>query len=85
VWFDDANGLTAKGGEPKGFEVAGADRKFVAASAQIDGETVVASSPQIPNPEYVRYGWQNAPVVNLFNDAGLPASPFTSEKLIPQP
>jgi len=45
----------------------------------------VLSSPQVHDPEFVRYGWANYPTVNLFNGAGLPASPFTSEKNIPQP
>ncbi len=86
VWFDHADsGLVAKGGPLTGFEVAGKDRKFVPATATIDGKTVVLSSPQVPDPEFVRYGWTNYPTVNLFNGAGLPASPFTSEKNIPQP
>ena len=78
AWFDAAKGLTAKGGEVTGFEVAGADGKFSPATAKIEGETVVASSPDVPNPVYVRYGWANSPQCNLFNGEGLPASPFTS-------
>jgi sialate O-acetylesterase len=86
VWFDHAgSGLVAKGGPLSGFEVAGEDEKFFPASAQIDGQTVVVSSPQVREPKYVRYGWANYPVVNLFNGDGLPASPFTTEKEIPQP
>lgn len=90
VWFDHASGgLVAKGGPLTGFEVAGADHKFVPATARIEhssfGDTVLVSSPQVTDPEFVRYGWANAPVVNLYNDAGLPASPFTSEKEIPRP
>jgi sialate O-acetylesterase len=34
-------------------------------------------------PKYVRYGWKDVPVVNLYNSAGLPASPFSSEELLP--
>ena len=78
AWFDHGKGLSAKGAEVKGFEVAGADRKFVPATARIEGETVVASSPDVPAPVYVRYGWANSPQCNLFNGEGLPASPFTS-------
>jgi sialate O-acetylesterase len=58
--------------------VAGADGKFSPAAAKIEGETVVASSPDVPSPLYVRYGWANSPQCNLFNREGLPASPFTS-------
>ena len=79
VWFDHhAKGLTAKGGEVMGFEVAGADGKFVPATAKIDGNTVVASSDAVEEPRFVRYGWANSPQCNLFNGEGLPASPFTS-------
>ena len=78
AWFDHGKGLNAKGGEVTGFEVAGEDGKFSAAAAKIDGETVVASSPDVPNPVYVRYGWANSPECNLFNGEELPASPFTS-------
>lgn len=80
AWFDHANGLTAKGGAVTGFEVAGRDGKYAAAIANIDGNTVVASSPDVPAPVYVRYAWANSPQCDLFNSAGLPASPFTSEK-----
>lgn len=78
AWFDHANGLTAKGGEVTGFEVAGADGKFVPAGATIEGSTVVATSPSVPDPVYVRYGWANSPQCDLFNGEGLPASPFAS-------
>jgi sialate O-acetylesterase len=84
VWFDHAGGgLTAKGDALQGFEIAGSDGRFVAASARIDGNTVVVSSAKVADPKYVRYGWANAPVINLFNADGLPASPFTSEDAIP--
>jgi sialate O-acetylesterase len=86
VDFDHAaSGLVAKGGALTGFEIAGDDRIFVTASATIDGNSVMVSAKQVPNPKYVRYGWQNAPIVNLFNGEGLPASPFTSEETIPVP
>ena len=79
VWFEHhAKGLVAKGGELTGFEVAGADGKFVPATAKIDGNTVVAASDAVAEPVAVRYGWANSPQCNLFNGEGLAASPFTS-------
>lgn len=78
VWFDHAGGLTARGGGPTGFEVAGVDGKFVPATAKIDGTTVIASSPQVKEPVAVRYGWDADPQCNLYNSEGLPASPFNS-------
>ncbi len=86
VWFDHVDGgLVAKDGALQGFEIAGADRRFVAATARIEGTSVLVSDPQISRPVYVRYGWQNALTVNLYNSAGLPASPFTSDEQIPSP
>jgi len=79
VWFSHhAKGLAAKGGDPTSFEVAGADGVFKPAAAHIEGNTVLASSPDVPEPVYVRYGWANSPQCNLDNGEGLPASPFTS-------
>jgi sialate O-acetylesterase len=78
VWFEHAKGLTAKDGAVTGFEVAGRDGKFVPATATVDGTTVLATSPSVAEPVYVRYGWANSPQCNLFNAEGLPASPFTS-------
>jgi sialate O-acetylesterase len=79
VWFDHTDGgLTAKGGPLQGFEVAGPDRKFVPAESRIDGTSVVVRSAGVPDPVYVRYAWADAPECNLYNAAGLPASPFRS-------
>ncbi len=87
VWFDHTTGgLATKGdGTLTGFEVAGADHHFMNANARIDGFNVVVSCDGIAEPKYVRYGWADAPTVNLLNGKGLPASPFTSEDRIPQP
>jgi sialate O-acetylesterase len=79
VSFTHAGGLAAKGGPVAGFQIAGADQKFVPANAEISGATVSVSSPAVPHPRYVRYGWSQAPDGNLFNAAGLPASPFRTD------
>jgi sialate O-acetylesterase len=72
-------GLVAKDGELKGFSVAGADKVFRPAQAEIAGDTVVVNSTHVPQPVAVRYGWANVPEGNLFNRAGLPASPFRTD------
>ena len=72
-------GLTAKGEKLTGFAIAGDDKKFVWADATIDGKTVVVSSPEVPHPTAVRYAWHINPVCNLYNKAGLPASPFRTD------
>ncbi len=77
VWFDHVTGgLQAKGGELKGFEVAGVKGEFSPAEARIEGSTVLVSSPAVEHPRYVRYAWASNPECNLYNGAGLPASPF---------
>lgn len=78
--FDHAGeGLEAEGGELKGFAIAGPDRKFHWAQAEIEGGKVVVQSPEVPRPEAVRYGWADYPVVTLRNQEGLPASPFRTD------
>ncbi len=77
--FDHADGLEARGGELKGFAICGPDKKFVWPKAQIDGNRVVVSSPEVTQPVAVRYGWSDFPVVNFWNKAGLPASPFRTD------
>jgi sialate O-acetylesterase len=72
-------GLVAKNGDLKGFTIAGADGNFVPGKAEIDGDQVVVSSPDVASPTAVRYGWENFPQVNLFNREGLPASPFRTD------
>ena len=78
AWFDHAKGLMARDGAVSGVEVAGADGRFFPADASIDGTSVVASSTAVAEPVWIRYGWANSPLCNLFNGDGLPASPFTS-------
>jgi sialate O-acetylesterase len=73
-------GLQAKGGsELKGFAIAGADKNFVWGKAEIVGETVVVSAPEVPAPVAVRYNWANNPIGNLFSAANLPAGPFRTD------
>ena len=79
--FDHVDGgLEIKGGnELKGFAIAGKDGKFVWANAKIEKDKVIVWSPKIPEPKAVRYGWADNPAVNLYNKAGLPASPFRTD------
>jgi len=80
VSFDHAKGgLEARGGELKGFAICGDDKQFVWARAQIQSDNVIVSSPQVARPVAVRYGWADYPVVNLWNKAGFPATPFRTD------
>jgi sialate O-acetylesterase len=82
IWFDHAGAaLKTRGGGPAtGFQIAGADGKYVPATATIDGATVVVSSPEVPDPKFVRYAWDYDPVANLVNALGLPASLFRTDE-----
>jgi sialate O-acetylesterase len=72
-------GLVAKDGALKGFTVAGTNNVFHPAQAKIVDDTVVVSGVEASRPLIVRYGWSNVPEGNLFNRAGLPASPFRTD------
>jgi sialate O-acetylesterase len=72
-------GLVAKGGDLRGFQIAGADKRWVAALAKIKGSSVVVSSADVREPVAVRYAWANNPECNLYNGAGIPASPFRTD------
>lgn len=72
-------GLVAPGDSLKGFTISGADKVFHSATARIDGPTVRVSSPEVQEPVAVRYGWDPAPELNLFNKEGLPAISFRTD------
>ena len=62
------------------FYIAGADSKWIPAAAQVDGDTVVVWADELTAPKAVRYAWLNNPEgCNLYNAAGLPASPFRTD------
>ena len=71
------NGLEVRGGSLIGFTICGPDGKFKKAHAKVGRKNRVwVWSDEVPNPVAVRYGWADYPLINLYNDAGLPASPF---------
>ncbi|MBC7422873.1 MAG: hypothetical protein H7334_05395 [Ferruginibacter sp.] len=64
-----------------GFEIAGADKKFVPAKAVVAGNTIIVSADGILQPVAVRYNWVNdASAGNLFNKEGFPLAPFRTDK-----
>ena len=59
------------------FRLCGADKKWHAAEAKIVGDTVVVTSAKVPAPIGVQYAYSAVPEnSNLYNQAGLPATPF---------
>jgi len=76
------SGLVAKDkyGYIKGFEIAGADKKFQYAKAYFAGSNVVVYTDNIVSPSAVRYGWaDDAGECNLYNKEGFPAAPFRTD------
>mgnify|MGYP000616105491 FL=1 len=79
VNFDEiGSGLISKG-DLRGFEIAGPDKIYKIAEANIINNTIELSASTVSNPKYARYGWSDQAVPCLFNSEGLPASSFTSE------
>ena len=72
-------GLQVKGDKLTGFQIAGNDKRFYWADAQIVGGEVFVSSDKVKAPVSVRYGWAINPECNLYNKNGLPASPFRTD------
>jgi sialate O-acetylesterase len=78
----DSAGRAVNPGQLVGFAIAGEDGKFVWADARIIGKDRVSlRSVGVASPKFVRFGWANFPVVNLFNAHGLPATPFRTDSL----
>jgi sialate O-acetylesterase len=61
------------------FAIAGEDRIFVPAEATIVDGKVQVHSDKVPKPVAVRFGWDYAPAINLYNKEGIPASPFRTD------
>ncbi len=79
VYFEHAeNGLYPENEPLKGFEIAGADGKFIPANAEILGGSsrVNVWNDSIAEPCEVRYGFKNYMITNLANTEGLPAAAF---------
>lgn len=73
-------GLATRDGRPANdFIIAGQDRRFVPADAEIQGDRVIVSSPQVAAPVAVRFAWDEVANPNLVNSAGLPAISFRTD------
>jgi sialate O-acetylesterase len=76
--YDDG-GLAVKDGKLGEFSIAGKDRQWHWANAKIEGDSILVSSPDVPEPVAARYAWQANPEATLYNGAGLPAVPFRTD------
>jgi sialate O-acetylesterase len=78
VQFDTGD-LVVDGKALRGFELADESGRFEAALASLDGDLVVVRSSKVADPRYLRYAFSGFPNSNLYNSAGLPASPFRTD------
>ena len=80
--FDHVGGgLTTSNRNPLShFTIAGEDRRFVPAKADVDGDTIVVSAEGVAQPVAVRFGWHQEAEPNFVNEEQLPASPFRTDK-----
>lgn len=84
VHFDHASGLKTRDAKaPTGFWISGDAEKWVEASAEINGESVILKSAELASPRFVRYAFAGKPKVNLVNNADLPAYPFRTDNFKP--
>lgn len=80
VFFENANGgLMAKNGAVSDIAIAGEDKIFYKATAKIEGNTLVVSSPEVKKPVAVRFGYRNQSMPNLFSKEGLPVNLFRTD------
>ncbi len=79
IILDHADGgLVCRGEKLTGFELAGADRRYFAAEAVIDGSEIIVRTENVAAPVFVRYLWTNYADVTLFGNNGIPVAPFRS-------
>jgi len=64
---------------PREFTIAGKDKKFYLATAQIQTDEIIVTSDKVPDPVAVRYAWSDNPGCNLINVEGFPAEPFRTD------
>jgi sialate O-acetylesterase len=80
VTFSKAMGLkTTDGSSPRGFWIAGEDKKWFPAQASIDGNRVLLKAKDVLSPIACRYAFSGKPEVNLMNGNEQPAYPFRTD------
>ena len=73
-------GLLLRGSGRGAFEIAGADHVWFPAEAHLVNGVVVVSTSLVQQPKVVRYSWSRLDHATLFNSAGVPAAPFSTDK-----
>ncbi len=71
---------SADGKPVRHFDVAGSDKKYYPAQADISGNKIILSSDKVVKPLFARYCWGNAAIPNLYNEVNLPPISFRTAK-----
>lgn len=75
------SGLTTNDGKDLNwFQIAGENNRFYNASAVIENDKVIVSSPKVRHPVNVRFAWDEVAQPNFYNKEGLPAIPFRTNR-----
>jgi sialate O-acetylesterase len=81
VFPKEAGRFTVKKNEPlKAFQIAGKDKIFYPAEAVIRDNVIIVSSAKVTQPVAVRYAWSANPEINLYDNYGMPISPFRTDE-----
>ncbi len=80
TFSDVVSGLKCTAKTPEKFLIAGADQKFVPATAKIDGKDIVLSSKEVKDPVAVRFCFDDTTMPDVFSSEGLPLAPFRTDK-----
>ena len=77
--FDNAGGGFNRMTDIQGFEIAGEDKVFYPAKAELNGGQIKVSSDKVPTPAAVRYGFRDFKPGNVANIRELPLYPFRTD------
>lgn len=77
--FDNAGGGFNRMTDIQGFEIAGEDKVFYPAKAELNGGQIKVSSDKVPTPAAVRYGFRDFKPGNVANIRELPLYPFKTD------
>jgi sialate O-acetylesterase len=75
------SGLMSKDKSVKGFYISDANNTWYPAEAKIEKDKIVVWNKKVKDPVYLRYGFSNTLVGNVFSSEGLPLTPFRTDNL----
>jgi sialate O-acetylesterase len=71
-----AKGFMVKGGPIKDLYIAGKDSIYYPAEVKLAPDKITVYNKKVAEPAFVKYGFNNTQMGNLFNKENLPVAPF---------